>query len=88
MRQFLPHIIIPAIMPVNFFIIAFMPVEVLGCRTRGLFALLIAFVSGLGGLATALIAVKGRMRGDPNSIWWIGSSLVLVSPVIALLLMI
>jgi hypothetical protein len=44
MKRIVYHIMIPAITPAAFFVIASMPVEVLGCRTRGLIALLIAFI--------------------------------------------
>ena len=74
-------------MPVNFFIIANMPIDVLGCRTRGLLAVLIALLSGLMAVGTAIAALKGRIRGDRKSIWWIGTTAVLTVPVIALLMM-
>jgi hypothetical protein len=85
MKRIVYHLIIPAIMPAAFFVIASMPVEVLGCRTRGLIALLIALFSGLGALGAAIMGVKGRMRGDVYSIWWVASSLILTLPVVALL---
>ncbi len=44
------HAIAPAIMPVIFFAVALTPVDLLGCKTRGLVAFSIAFVSGLAGL--------------------------------------
>jgi hypothetical protein len=87
MKRIVHHIIIPAIMPAAFFVIALMPVEVLGCRTRGLIALLIALFSGLAALGAAIIGVKGRMRGDIYSIWWVASSLILTIPVIALIIL-
>jgi len=74
-------------MPVNFFIIAYMPVYVLGCRTRGLFALLIALISGLMALVSAFVALKGRIRGDNRSVWWVGTTAVLTIPVVALIIM-
>jgi hypothetical protein len=63
--NFLHHVIIPSLLPIAFFAVAFFavaatPVEVLGCRNRGLLALLIAFVSVLAGLAAAVRAVQGR----------------------------
>jgi len=87
MKQFIPHIIIPAIMPVNFFIIVNTPVDVLGCRTRGLFAVLIALISGFMAVRTAITALKGRIRGDRKSIWWIGTTAVLTIPIVALIIM-
>jgi hypothetical protein len=45
MKRVIYHVILPAIMPVLFFVIALTPVEVLGCLVRGLIALLIALIS-------------------------------------------
>jgi hypothetical protein len=87
MKRIVYHIIIPAILPAVFFVIASMPVEVLGCRTRGLIALLIALFSGLAALGAAIIAAKGRIRGDIYAIWWVASSLILTLPVIALIIL-
>jgi hypothetical protein len=87
MRHFCKHILIPAIIPVLFFTVALSPVELLGCRTRGLIAFLIALTSGLTALATAVIGLKGRIRKDENSDWWIATTLVLTIPVVALLIM-
>jgi hypothetical protein len=84
MKRKVYHIILPSIMPVLFFIIAFTPVEVLGCFMRGLIALLITLVSGLAALVAVTIGVKGRVRNDRNSIWWVISTLILVIPVIAM----
>jgi hypothetical protein len=74
-------------MPVLFFIVASTPVEVLGCFLRGLIALLIALASGLAALGAALIGVKGRVRHDRNSILWVISTLILVIPVIAMIIL-
>jgi len=87
MRHIVYHILIPAALTVAFFIIALMPVEVLGCRTRGLIAVLIAFVSGLVALGTAVMGVKEKARGDTNTAWWITSTLILMIPVIALIVL-
>ena len=70
-----------------FFVIALMPVEVLGCFMRGLIALVIAFVSGLAALGAAIIGAKERVHGDKNAMWWVISTLILVIPVIAMLIM-
>jgi len=86
MKRKVYHIILPSIMPVLFLIIAFTPVEVLGCFMRGLIALLITLVSGLAALVAVTIGVKGRVRNDRNSIWWVISTLILVIPLIAMVL--
>ncbi len=87
MKRIVYHLIIPTIMPVLFFVVASTPVEVLGCFVRGLLALLIAFISGLAALVAAIIGAKGRVRHGRNSIWWVTSTLILVIPVIALIVM-
>jgi hypothetical protein len=88
MKRILYHVIIPAIMPALFFVVASTPVEVLGCRLRGLLALLIAFISGLAALRAAIMGAKGRVRHDKNAVWWVTSTLILVIPVIAMIVMV
>ncbi len=74
-------------MPAIFFRVAFTPVEVLGCRNRGLLALMIALLSGLAALSAAVIGMKGRLRSDRNALWWLLSALVLTIPVIAMIIL-
>jgi hypothetical protein len=87
MRNLIYHILGPAIMPALFFRIAATPVEVLGCRTRGLIALSIAFSSGLAALGTAVVSARRRKRGDPSGIWWVVSSIILAVPIVAFLIL-
>jgi heme O synthase-like polyprenyltransferase len=87
MKHIVYHITIPAALTVAFFVIALMPVEVLGCPTRGLIAVLIAFICGLAALGAAIKGVKGKARGDTNTAWWMTSTLILMIPVIALIVM-
>ena len=87
MKHIVYHIMIPAIMPVVFFIIATTPVEVLGCRTRGIIALLIALISGLAAIGTANMGTKVMMRGEKYTLWWVATSIILVIPLIALVIM-
>jgi hypothetical protein len=60
---------------------------VLGCFVRGHIALLIALISGLAALVTVIIEFKGRVRHDKNSTWWVMSTLILVIPVIAMIIL-
>jgi len=87
MSRFTRHILIPLIVTLIFFAVALSPVELLGCRTRGLIALLIALISGMAALGTAIMRLKGRIQKDANSVWWIATTLVLTIPVVALLIM-
>ena len=83
-RVFL-HILIPSLLPIAFFAVAATPVEVLGCRNRGLLALLIAFVSVLAGIWAAVRAVQGRRRGEAEVSRWVATALILAIPPVALL---
>ena len=87
MKRIVNHIIIPAMMAALFLIVASTPVEVLGCFVRGLIALLIALISGLAALFTVIIGLKGRLRHDKNSVWWVLSTLILMVPVIAMIIL-
>ena len=80
------YILIPALAPILFFCVAATPVEFFGCRTRGLLAFMIALVGVLAGLGTAIMALRSRLRRDPEGSWWIISSLILAMPAIAVLI--
>lgn len=86
MTPLLRHILLPAVVPALFFAVAATPVEVLGCRTRGLLAFIIALVGVLAGLGAAVMALKGRIRVDRHAIWWIASSVILAIPAVAVLI--
>jgi hypothetical protein len=81
------HVILPSIAPLLFFAVAATPVQTLSCRTRGLLAFIIALVSVLSGLAAAIMAIKGRLRGDSQTVWWIASALILAVPAVAVLIL-
>ena len=87
MKRIFYHIIIPISLAAAFFVIASMPVEVLGCRNRGLIAFMISLFSGLAALGAAIVLIKGRIRGDMQSHWWLLSLLILVIPLIALIIL-
>ncbi|MGC1453911.1 MAG: hypothetical protein WA946_01810 [Nitrospirota bacterium] len=81
------HIVYPALITMFFFAVALSPINMLGCRTRGLLALVIALGSGFAALFTAFRALKVRLRGDGDSQWWVISTLILTIPVVAMLIM-
>jgi len=87
MERIAYHVIAPAILPALFFGVAFTPVGVLGCVNRGLIAMLISLISGLLALATSIRGAKGRLRSEPGAFWWLGSTFILVIPVISMLVM-
>jgi len=84
-QKLIRHVVYPAILTVLFFINAALPVTVLGCANRGLVALAVALISGVAGLAAAVIGLKERIAGNAESAWWIVSTLVLMIPLVALI---
>ena len=88
MSRLVRHLLIPSVVPLVFFATALTPVEVLGCRARGLLALIVALISGISALCMATIGLKLRVRNDPHASWWVFSTLVLTIPVVALLAMV
>ena len=87
MKRIVYHLILPAVMPVLFLAVVLTPVEALGCFFRGLTAMLIALASGLAALVAAIMGLKERVHCDKNSDWWVLSTLILVIPVIAMILL-
>ncbi|MBU0479847.1 MAG: hypothetical protein KKG47_01975 [Proteobacteria bacterium] len=79
-NQKLLLILIPLLVSASFFSVAFTPVEVLGCRTRGLIAISIALLAGLAGICTAIKSLTLRFRSQPDSHFWILSTLILALP--------
>lgn len=79
------HVVIPLLPSILFFINAAMPVTVLGCANRGWVALSLALLSLLAAIYTVVIAL--RTRKSPESVWWIISTLLLMVPALALLVL-
>ena len=87
MTKLTRHILIPTLAPLLFFAVAATPVALLGCRNRGLLALIIAFASVLCALYTAIKGANCRFRHDPSANWWLLTSLILAIPPVALLIL-
>ena len=81
------HIALPAVAPLLFFSIAAIPVETIGCRNRGLLAVAVTLASAAGSLAAAVAALRGRVRRDPESFWWIVTAIILVLPAVGLIIL-
>ncbi len=84
-RQFLKHVLLPATPSLAFAIDIATPVEALGCRNRGLIAVSIALVTVLMALCSVIVALFLRIREDPSSLWWIGTTFVLTIPAVLLI---
>ncbi len=78
MKRIFRHVLIPAVVPVIFFAVVATPVEVLGCRNRGLIAFAISLVGGLAALGVVTLGMVRKFRGDPTAAWWLASALVLI----------
>ncbi len=79
-RRILHHVIIPAILVALFLLIVSTPVEVIGCRNRGVIAVAMALAGAFFGLGAVIKGLMERIRGDSTSIWWITSALILMLP--------
>jgi hypothetical protein len=79
-RRILHHVIIPAFLVALFLLAVSTPVEVIGCRNRGLIAVTMALVGALSALGAVIKGLMGRIRGDSSSIWWVTSALILMIP--------
>ena len=64
----------------SFFAITAQPVEVLGCRNRGLIAAGIALTAGILGIVAAVRAVLGKVRGEEKTSMWMASALIFAIP--------
>ncbi|MEJ2192540.1 MAG: hypothetical protein P8Y39_09385 [Nitrospirota bacterium] len=73
--------------PAAFLLVASMPVDVLGCRNRGLLAVGIAIVGALGSLGASMRAVVGRTRSEPHTYWWVLSALVMMMPAVVVVVL-
>lgn len=81
------HILLPSLVPLLFCAVAATPVEWLGCRNRGLLALLIALVSMIAGLVAAVTAINRQRQGDPQARWWLKSAALLaIAPIFLIIL--
>lgn len=75
------HVILPAAAPAAIFALYCTPKSTFGCANRGLMALAVVFLSLVGGIITALRAVRARRDGDGDSAnRWVLTTLILASP--------
>ncbi len=86
MNRIIRFLALPALVPIFFFAVAATPVEVLGCRNRGLLAVMIALAGALAALGAAIMGAKGRIQRDAQAHWWAISALVLAIPAVAIIL--
>ncbi len=76
------YLLLPALPSLIFVIVAAMPVEVVGCRLRGLLAAGIAMAGAMGGVVAVGKGLFERIRNRPGSGWWIAAGLILALPAI------
>ena len=73
---------IPIIITASFFAVAALPIEILGCRNRGLIAAGIALAAAILGIVAAVRAVLDKVRGDAGSSIWMASALIFAIPAV------
>ena len=82
------HLYLPALAPLLFFAVALSPVDWLGCRNRGLLAVIIALTAALLGVGCAVLALRSRLRDSTDDgRWWALSALLLALPAVGVLLL-
>jgi hypothetical protein len=86
MSKITRHILIPLISIAIFFIVVSLPVELLGCRNRGLIAAVLALATGILGVFTAVKALVDKVRGKSNSFLWVASALIFAFPALFIVL--
>ncbi len=86
MPKVIRHITIPAAVSALFFIAGALPLELIGCRNRGIVAAVVAIAAGGLGIAAAVRAITGRIRGDANSFLWMVSAFLLAIPALFIVL--
>jgi len=87
LKRIIFYILTPAVVPWVFYRVASTPVDILGCRDRGLLAFFIAVAGMLGGWALVFYVLREKRHGVVVTRWWILSALILVSPAVVMLIL-
>ncbi len=80
MKEYIKHILLPAVAPILIVVFYFTPVALVGCVNRGLLAVAIVFVSPIAASVAVVMAFRLRLKNDPSSIWRNISGLILTLP--------
>lgn len=85
MNRVLPHVVLPGLATLMIVGLYLTPVTVIPCLARGLMALAVVSVALVAALVTVSIGVSKRIKGQPDSSWWILSTVVLILPALLVL---
>lgn len=85
MKHVFHHVVIPSIVPIVFFTMTAIPIELIGCRNRGLMAVGTALISGLLGVGAAARGAAAKARRNPIANWWLGTAFILAIPTLFIL---
>jgi hypothetical protein len=85
MKNVFHHVVIPSIVPMVFFTLTAIPVDLIGCLNRGLMAVGIALMGGLLGVGAAARGAAAKARRNPIANWWLGTALILAIPALFIL---
>lgn len=87
MKLVIYHIVLPLVVCLLFFAVAYSPVSLFGCAGRGTIATAIALASGAGAMV-CVVRGKNALQADPAmSRWWLMSTVILAAPVVGLLVL-
>jgi cytochrome bd-type quinol oxidase subunit 2 len=85
MKPLVKHVAIPALAPVALIALYFTPKEVFGCANRGFMALGVVFLAAIAAFVTISKGAAAQRRGSKESVWWLVSTLILISAIVLLL---
>jgi hypothetical protein len=85
MSKTVKHIVLPIVPALAVIFLYFTPVDLLGCVSRGLVALAVVTVALLAALVTVGVGLSKRIKGEPDSAWWIVSTVIFTVPALLVL---
>jgi len=85
-KKSIRSIVPPVILSALFFLVVITPIDILGCRNRGLLAAGIALAGGLLAIAAMVQALIGKIRGRSDTAWPVVCALLYAIPALYIVL--
>ena len=80
-------LLLSVIIPLLFLAVATTPVQIFGCRNRGLLAFTLALISLLFALVSTIKGAKNRVKDKSNYLIWLICTVILALPAIYILIL-
>jgi hypothetical protein len=87
MNKIVKPVLLSIIPLLLFWGVAITPVTLLGCRNRGLTAVIIALLSAVSALVVSFRSLKNRLKGNPIDPASLISVIILILPAVYILLL-